>query len=143
MDALLGNVRSGDWLTAGRIRLWAAAMLAASGAGLLFLIVTKDGKMQTMMVRSTLLITVLMLLLGVSEGLAVGRQTCGVKLGDWCRSYRGDPCNRHKSTATCKADRKCYGMPYKGESFVACIFDERGFASNCPTVGCTRKAPKR
>jgi alpha-1,2-mannosyltransferase len=43
MDALLREVRSGDWLTAGRIRLWAAAALAASGAGLLFLIVTSNG----------------------------------------------------------------------------------------------------
>jgi hypothetical protein len=27
-------------------------------------------------------------------------------------------------------------MRYRGESVVACIIDARGFASNCPTVGC-------
>ena len=104
---------------------------------------TADSKMQTMMVRSTLLIINLVLLAGASEGQANGRQTCGITLGDWCPSYRGDPCNRHKNTATCSADPKCYGMPYRGESLIACMFDERGFASNCPTVGCTGKRPPK
>ncbi len=104
---------------------------------------TADGKMQTMMVRSSLLIIILVLLASASEGLANGRQTCGRQLNDWCPSYRGDPCNQHKNTAACMADLKCYGMPYKGESMVACKFDARGFASNCPTVGCTSKRPKR
>jgi hypothetical protein len=27
-------------------------------------------------------------------------------------------------------------MPYRGESLVACKFDARGFAENCPAVGC-------
>ena len=35
------------------------------------------------------------------------------------------------------------GMRYRGESVIACILDERGFASNCPTVGCTSDPPAR
>jgi len=85
----------------------------------------------------------LVLLTSASEGQANGRRTCGLKLGDWCQSYRGDSCNRHKNTAACQADLKCYGMPYKGEPLIACMVDERGFASNCPTVGCTSNRPKR
>jgi hypothetical protein len=110
--------------------------------------VTADGKMQTMMVRSSLLITFSLLLALVPEAQAngrrdVARRDCGTRLEDWCPSYRGDPCNRHKTTAACKADRKCFGMPYRGVSFVPCFLDERGFASNCPTVGCTSRRPPR
>jgi len=102
-----------------------------------------DGKMQTMMVRSSLLILILASLALPSEGQANGRRPCGMALGDWCAADRGDPCNRHKNTAACKADPKCFGMPYRGESLIACVFDERGFASNCPTVGCTSRRPAR
>jgi len=101
-----------------------------------------DGKTQTMMFRSTLLIVVFVLL-SLPQAQANGRRPCGMSPSDWCLSYRGDPCNRHKNTEACKADPKCYGMPYRGESFIACMFDERGFASNCPTVGCTSKRPPR
>jgi hypothetical protein len=66
-----------------------------------------------------------------------------MSISDWCPSYRGDPCNRHKNTTACKADLKCYGMGYRGESVVPCMPDERGFAFNCPTVGCTSNPPKR
>jgi len=41
-----------------------------------------------------------------------------------------------KPVASCKADGKCGGMAYTGESFVACKRDDRGFGTNCPTVGC-------
>ena len=41
------------------------------------------------------------------------------------------------------ADLRCYGMPYRGESFVPCFLDARGFASNCPTVGCTSRRPPK
>jgi hypothetical protein len=44
MDGLLGVLRSGDWLTVERMRLWALCVLGISGAGLLFLIVTSDGR---------------------------------------------------------------------------------------------------
>ena len=33
MDALLNILRSRDWITAQRMRLWPAPVLAASGAG--------------------------------------------------------------------------------------------------------------
>ncbi len=102
-----------------------------------------DGKTQTMILRSTLLIVVLVLLALPSGGRADERDTCGLRYGDWCPSYRGDPWNRHKNAAACKADLKCYGIGYSGESAVACMPDERGFAFNCPTVGCTSNPPKR
>ncbi len=37
------TLRSGDWLTFGRLRLWAAAVLIASAAGLAALVATSDG----------------------------------------------------------------------------------------------------
>ncbi len=61
---------------------------------------------------------------------------CGMKTTDWCPAPAGDPCGAHKTKASCMADARCGGIHYRGESFVACQFDDRGFASNCPTVGC-------
>jgi hypothetical protein len=55
---------------------------------------------------------------------------------DWCPAPAGDPCGEHKNVAACRADPQCKGMPYQGESVVACQFDDAGYASNCPTVGC-------
>src|SRR5947209_11465950 len=69
--------------------------------------------------------------------------SCGSSPSDWCPAPAGDLCGVHKDTASCKADSACFGMPYRGESLVACHFDERGFASNCPTVGCTSAPPKK
>ncbi len=66
---------------------------------------------------------------------------CGMRTNDWCPAPAGDPCGRHSDTAACRADPACYGMRYRGESVIACILDERGFASNCPTVGCTSTPP--
>lgn len=43
MHASTGSLRSGDWLTGQRMRLWALAVLAASAIGLGYLIVTADG----------------------------------------------------------------------------------------------------
>jgi len=60
---------------------------------------------------------------------------------DWCSSPPGDPCGEHKDKASCMADERCAGMPYRGESFVACHYDARGFADNCPTVGCVSPKP--
>jgi hypothetical protein len=68
---------------------------------------------------------------------------CGMGATDWCPAPPGDPCGRHRDVASCKADPKCYGMPYRGLSYVPCMLDERGFASNCPTVGCTSTPPRR
>jgi hypothetical protein len=61
---------------------------------------------------------------------------CGMSPNDWCAAPAGDPCGQHKNTESCKADPKCGGMPYHGESVVACKLDARGFGINCPTVGC-------
>jgi hypothetical protein len=41
---MLDSLRNGDWLTRERLRLWAIAVLAVSGAGLLFLVITSDGR---------------------------------------------------------------------------------------------------
>jgi len=68
---------------------------------------------------------------------------CGTSPSDWCPAPEGDPCGRHMDAASCRADPACYAMPYRGESMIACILDGRGFASNCPTVGCTSVPPKR
>ncbi|WP_394843783.1 hypothetical protein LZC95_42880 [Pendulispora brunnea] len=61
---------------------------------------------------------------------------CGVKMDDWCPSPAGDPCGKHKDAKSCKADPKCKGMPFRGETFAPCDDDGRGFSTNCPTVGC-------
>ncbi len=108
-----------------------------------------DGKMQTMIFRSSCVIGVVLAVALPAAAYANGKRgspagrVCGTSIEDWCPSYRGDPCNRHKTAAACKADPKCYGMPYRGVSFVPCFLDERGFASNCPTVGCTSRRPPR
>jgi hypothetical protein len=66
---------------------------------------------------------------------------CGMAPSDWCPSPPDDPCGRHHTVASCRADPSCYGMPYRGESVIACFPDPRGFSSNCPTVGCTSTPP--
>ena len=43
MGGLFDTVRNGDWLTAGRLRLWAIAVLIASAGGLVYLVATSDG----------------------------------------------------------------------------------------------------
>jgi hypothetical protein len=62
---------------------------------------------------------------------------CGLGPDDWCAAPDGDPCGQHQDEAACRADPACYAMPYRGESVVRCDWDERGFAPNCPAVGCT------
>jgi hypothetical protein len=61
---------------------------------------------------------------------------CGTRPGDWCPAPKGDPCGEHKELTSCRADPRCGGMAYMGESVIACKLDARGFAENCPTVGC-------
>ena len=61
---------------------------------------------------------------------------CGMSPSDWCASPPGDPCGVHKNVAACRADKRCKGMPYRGESLVACRDDGSGFSPNCPSVGC-------
>ena len=43
MDGLLINLRTGDWLTRDRMRMWTLAVLTASFGGLAFLWATSDG----------------------------------------------------------------------------------------------------
>lgn len=43
MAGLLETLRSGEWLTIERMRLWALAVLAASASGLFYLIATSNG----------------------------------------------------------------------------------------------------
>jgi hypothetical protein len=43
MTGFLETLRSGDWLTLPRARLWAIAVLVASAAALLYLVATSDG----------------------------------------------------------------------------------------------------
>jgi hypothetical protein len=92
--------------------------------------------------HSIVLLAVTALVAG-SQTASAERLGCGFGISDWCPAPPGDPCGRHRNVAACMADPACYGMPYRGESVVACIFDRRGFASNCPTVGCTSTPPPR
>ena len=87
-------------------------------------------------------ISALLIATAADDTAAQGR-LCGMGVTDWCPAPAGDLCGRHRDTASCKADQKCFGMPYRGESVVACLLDSRGFASNCPTVGCTGTPPRR
>jgi hypothetical protein len=64
---------------------------------------------------------------------------CGISFTDWCCTAKEDPCSRHKNKTLCKQDNKCEGLKYKGESAIVCIWDDRGFSNNCPTVGCISK----
>ena len=66
---------------------------------------------------------------------------CGMSTDDWCPSPKDDPCGRHLKEAACRLDPACTGMPYLGESFVACQPDGKGFWSNCPAVGCVTRPP--
>ena len=77
------------------------------------------------------------LMLAVSD--AVGQtpgNPCGIAPNDWCTSTAIDSCGRHKNERECRTDPRCKGMPYRGESVIACIPDGNGFWSNCPAVGC-------
>jgi hypothetical protein len=65
---------------------------------------------------------------------------CGMSIDDWCPAPAGDPCGKHKDEKSCRADSKCRGLPYLGESAVVCIPDGKGFAENCPAVGCLSRA---
>jgi hypothetical protein len=79
----------------------------------------------------------------MAAAAAAAGNPCGMAPRDWCLAPPGDPCGRHRTVAACKADPACYGMPYHGESVIACLPDPRGFSPNCPTVGCTSTPPAR
>jgi hypothetical protein len=65
--------------------------------------------------------------------------SCGMRPSDWCEADKSDPCNVHHDAKSCDADAGCVGLPYRGESMVACHYDTRGFSGNCPVVGCRSK----
>ena len=90
---------------------------------------------------SSLLMLTLAGLVAAAAPAAAQSPPCGMNPSDWCAAPAGDRCGRHRNVAACRADAACYGMRYRGESVVACMLDERGFASNCPTVGCTSTPP--
>jgi hypothetical protein len=94
--------------------------------------------MRTMLLAVVLVASAGSLVVEAKKPIAPGRAaaTCGLNPDDWCPSPPGDPCGKHKDVASCKADRRCKGMRYRGESAVACDDDGRGFSHNCPTVGC-------
>ena len=74
-------------------------------------------------------------------GSSIARPTtesplCALDPQGWCRAPQGDPCGQHDDVASCRADAACGGIPYRGESVIACRLDERDFGINCPTVGC-------
>ena len=64
---------------------------------------------------------------------------CQINPQGWCPSAGWDRCGRHSDTASCKADPGCRGLPYHGESVIACLSDGKGFATNCPSVGCVSR----
>jgi hypothetical protein len=82
-------------------------------------------------VRACLLFALL-----VPASLVRAQNICGVSPDDWCTSAKDSACGRHTNEADCRADSNCAAMRYSGESVVACHWDERGFADNCPAVGC-------
>src|SRR4029450_7547604 len=60
---------------------------------------------------------------------------CGLRPNDWCPAPPGDPCGAHLNEKSCRADPKCKGMPYRGESVERCKEDLEGFWTNCTSVG--------
>jgi len=86
---------------------------------------------------------VIVAVLALAASALAEKSPCGLSPTDWCPAPPGDPCGRHPDATSCRADPRCYGMPYRGESVVACLPGERGFSSNCPTVGCTSTPPPR
>ena len=65
---------------------------------------------------------------------------CGLSTQDWCAAPAGDACGEHATEAACRADAHCQGLPYRGESVVACMPDGKGFWKNCPAVGCVSRS---
>ena len=74
--------------------------------------------------------------LGPTGTAAQPANSCGMSPTDWGASPAGDPCGQHKTERDCRGDALCRGMPYRGESVIACIPDGKGFWENCPAVGC-------
>jgi hypothetical protein len=80
-----------------------------------------------------------LLTMAIAPATAQAQNICGASINDWCISAKSDACGRHMDEASCRADTKCAAVRYSGESVVACHWDARGFADNCPAVGCQDK----
>ena len=85
----------------------------------------------------------LVVLLSGASGAESPSNPCGLSPTDWCESPANDPCGAHRDEKSCRADARCEGMKYRGESVVACIPDGKGFWTNCPAVGCVTRTLKR
>lgn len=96
------------------------------------------------MQKSLVLAAIAMLLAGQTWTAAPAQAAppCQMDPSGWCPGEKDDPCGRNHFVWSCKLDSACFGVPYTGESAVACKLDERGFGLNCPTVGCTSRQPK-
>ena len=88
------------------------------------------------------LMALLCLLIAAPAVAAEPAVVCGMRPDDWCAAPASDPCGVHRTVAACRADKACFGLPYRGESVVRCARDGRGFGIDCPTVGCTGVAPR-
>jgi hypothetical protein len=81
-------------------------------------------------------LTLTVVLMAAPPCFAQTAAICGNSATDWCTSAKDGACGRHANEADCRADAACAAVRYSGESLVACHWDERGFADNCPAVGC-------
>jgi hypothetical protein len=79
---------------------------------------------------------VIVLLLATPAVSAKAGNPCGTSPDDWCTKPSDGICGTHLNEADCRADKRCVAVRYSGESVVACQWDARGFAGNCPAVGC-------
>src|SRR5258708_22142595 len=72
---------------------------------------------------------------------ATASGVCGLSPTDWGHTSAADPCGRHPNQRGCRGDPRCVGLPYRGESVVACRPDGHGFLTNCPAVACISLSP--
>ena len=90
-----------------------------------------------------LLMTLAMVEIAVAHGGAAAEtapNVCGLSPTDWCHTPAAASCGRHPNEEACRADPRCAGLPYRGESVVACSPDGHGFWINCPAVGCISRS---
>jgi len=83
---------------------------------------------------------IVLTLAAAATGPAAADAPCGLLPSDWCPAPPGDPCGAHADEASCRANARCAGLLYRGESLVACVPDGHGFWRNCPAVGCVSRA---
>ncbi len=84
-------------------------------------------------------LTIVLVLISAPVCIAQTASMCGGSINDWCTSAGDGACGGHANEADCRADAACLAVRYSGESVVTCHWDERGFADNCPAVGCRNR----